>query len=310
MGADRDQREGSKPDEGEARREDAPVERARRFAVVGDPVAHSKSPRMHAAAFRSLRMPHTYEAIRVAPEELGRVVRELREGKYDGLNVTVPHKEKVLAFVDEVDPSARAVEAANTLVRNASGTVVAHNTDVPALVAELRDLAPARNASAWGQKQALVLGSGGAARAAVVALAVIGARLITVRARNVERATKLGELVMRAGAPALLRAQPLAATDQDDGFGVVVQTTSCGMEGGPPGEAVSGAIDWDRLAPDTVVLDAVYSPPETLFLRAAFRRGLPMKNGLGMLTAQGALAFESWLGVRAPRDVMRAALVS
>ncbi|WP_394847246.1 shikimate dehydrogenase [Pendulispora brunnea] len=282
----------------------------RRFAVIGDPVAHSKSPRMHGAAFRALGLPHTYEAVRVGPDELEGLVRDLRAGKYDGVNVTVPHKERVLAFVDELDPSARAVGAGNTLVRQENGAVVAHNTDVPALVAELRELAPERDAEGWAEKQALVLGSGGAARAAVVALAVMGVRLITVRARSVERATTLAELVMRAGAPALLRAQPLAPSEDDGGFNVIVQTTSCGMEGAAPGEAVSGAVDWDRLAPDAVALDAVYSPPETPFLRAAFGRNLRVKNGLGMLTAQGALAFELWLGVRAPREVMRAALVS
>ncbi|WP_394822877.1 shikimate dehydrogenase [Pendulispora albinea] len=288
----------------------ASQDRARRFAVIGDPVAHTKSPRMHGAAFRALNLPHSYEALRVLPGDLERVVQQLRARTYDGLNVTVPHKENVLAFVDELDPSARAVGAANTLVCNPNGSVVAHNTDVPALVAELRELAPERTVEAWGEKQALVLGSGGAARAAVVALAVMGVRLITVRARSVDRATKLSELVMRAGAPALLRAQPLAATEHDGGFGVVVQTTTCGMEGGPPGEAISGAVDWDRLASEAVALDVVYSPPETPFLRAAFGRGLRVKNGLGMLTGQGALAFELWLGVRAPRDVMRAALAS
>jgi shikimate 5-dehydrogenase len=111
--------------------------RALRFAVIGDPIAHSKSPAMHLAAFRALGLPHRYEARRVTAAELPGVVQELRDGRYDGLNVTVPHKEAVLALADERGADLRA---ANTLVRTPDGRVVAHNTDVPALVEELRDL--------------------------------------------------------------------------------------------------------------------------------------------------------------------------
>ena len=200
--------------------------------------------------------------------------------------------------------------AANTLVRTDDGAIFAHNTDVPALVAELRSLAPERDGAAWGAKEALVLGSGGAARAAVMALAIVGAKLITVRARSLERAALVSGIVSKAGAPTLVREQPLTATENDGAFGVVVQATSAGMTHADAGEAVSGAVDWDRLAPDAVALDVVYAPPETHFLRAAFARGLRTANGFGMLTGQGALAFEMWLGVRAPRDAMRAALVS
>jgi shikimate dehydrogenase len=286
-------------------------ERVRHFAVIGDPVAHSKSPRMHGAAYRALGMPHTYEALRVDVDGLPTVMRALREGKYDGLNVTVPHKQRVMEYVDLVDPSARAVGAANTLVRSSDGTLVAHNTDVPALVAELRALAPERaDDAAWATKEALVIGSGGAARAAVMALAIAGARLITVRARALDKAARLAEEVMRSGAPVLIREQPLRATPKDGSFGTIVQATSAGMEGADAGESVSGAVHWDLLTSDTVALDVVYAPPETHFLRAGFSRGLRVANGFGMLTGQGALAFELWLGVRAPRDVMRAALVS
>ncbi len=259
----------------------------RRFAVVGDPVAHSKSPLMHAAAYRQLGMPHVYEAVRVDAAGLPAAVQALRDGAWDGLNVTVPHKQRVLALVDEVDPSAAAAGAANTLVRSPAGRVVAHNTDAPALAAELEALAAP--ASLRGA-QALVLGSGGASRAAVAALERLGAAPVLVRARA------LGNWA--------------ASAAEESRTMAVVQATSAGMTGADPGEVAAAAVAWDALPAGAVALDVVYAPPETPFLRSARERGLRCDNGLGMLARQGALAFSLWLGVPAPLEVMRAALGS
>jgi shikimate dehydrogenase len=259
----------------------------RRFAVVGDPVAHSKSPAMHAAAYRALGLPHTYEAVRAAPEELEEVFRALRDGRWDGLNVTVPHKQHALALADDVDASAASTGAANTLVRTPDGRIAAHNTDTPALAAELRELSAPRGIAG---SQALVLGSGGASRAAVAALADLGARPVLVRARAHGN---------WAPSPA-----------QESSTLAVVQATSAGMTGADPGEIAASAVAWDALPADAVALDVVYVPPLTPFLRAARARGLRCANGLGMLARQGALAFELWLGVAAPLEVMRAALTT
>lgn len=256
----------------------------RRFAVIGDPVAHSKSPAMHAAAYRALGLPHTYEAVRVEAGDLPGIVQALREGVYDGLNVTVPHKQRVLSLVDEVNPSAAGAGAANTLVVAEGGRIVAHNTDAPALAAELLALAGRRDLRGV---HALVLGSGGAARAARTALVHLGAT-VEVRARA------NGNLAPSAEAETTTL--------------VVVQATSAGMTGADRGEPVADAVAWDALPADAVALDVVYAPPETPFLRAAAARGLRRTNGLGMLARQGALAFELWLGVPAPVAVMRAAL--
>lgn len=261
----------------------------RRFAVVGDPVEHSRSPAMHAAAYRALGLPHAYEAVRVAPAELARVVQALREGRYDGLNVTVPHKVAALALADAV--AVPGTVAANTLARAADGRVVAHNTDVPALVEELRVLAGPD--APWASRRALVLGSGGAALAAVAALRVLGATDVAVRART-------------PGATVTQPWQPSAASET--ATLAVVQATSAGMTGADAGDAVAAVVAWEALPADAVALDVVYAPPETPFLRAARARGLRCANGLGMLARQGALAFELWLGVPAPLEVMRAAL--
>jgi shikimate dehydrogenase len=263
---------------------------SRRFAVIGDPVAHSKSPAMHAAAYRALGLPHAYEAVRVAAGDLPRVVAALREGTYDGINVTVPHKEAVLALVDAVDESVESVGAANTLVR-VDGRVVAYNTDARALAQELRDLAGPRS---WPEGAALILGSGGAARAALAALR--GDLGVT-------------EIVLRARSSRGLPTAPLRASSATDARVItVVQATSAGMHGAAPGEPVADAVAWEALPAEAIALDVVYAPPDTPFLRAARARGLRCANGLGMLARQGALAFELWLGQPAPLDAMRAAL--
>jgi len=286
-----------------------------RFAVIGDPVGHSKSPRMHGAAYAALGLAHTYEALPTRAAEVASRVAAVRGGAYAGLNVTVPHKQAVLEHVDAIDESARAVGAANTLVRDREGRVVAYNTDVPALAAELTRLAPERDAAGWADAGGLVLGSGGAARAAIAALARLGARRICVRARSLEKGRALEEVFRptpdasgRAAVRIDVVVEPIDAGDRDARFGAIVQATSAGMRGADDGESVARAVAWSALSPDAVALDVVYAPPETPFLRRAKGRGLRADNGFGMLVGQGALAFELWLGVRPPLDVMRAAL--
>lgn len=265
---------------------------------------------MHGAAFRALALPHSYEAVRVSATELPRIIGELREGRFDGLNVTVPHKERVLPLVDVLDEGTRLAGAANTLVRRGDGSVVAYNTDAPALAAELRRVAGSEGHSnpEWATARALVLGSGGAARAAILALwAHLGVRDIAVRARSFADA---------AWRHAFLATSPCPVTPQlwtpsvetESAAAVLVQATSAGMRGAAPGEEVANAVAWDHVSTGAVALDVVYSPRDTPWLRAARGRGLRCDDGLGMLARQGALAFELWLGTAAPFDVMRATL--
>jgi len=191
---------------------------------------------MQAAAFQALGLPHTYEALRVTADELPGVVAMLRGGTYDGLNVTVPHKERVLSLVDVLAPSAKVAGAANTLVRGDDGRVVAHNTDGPALAAELRRLG---SALAWSDVRALVLGAGGAARAAVTALGVhLGVRDIVVRARAFADVARRDAFVRTA--PCTVGPQSWAPSPESEARTfAVVQATSAGMRGGDPGEDVA-----------------------------------------------------------------------
>jgi shikimate dehydrogenase len=272
----------------------------RRFAVVGDPVSHSKSPVMQGAAMRALGLPHTYEAVRANAEQLPEVVQKLRDGFYDGLNVTVPHKERVLALVDELDPSARVAGAANTLVRGDGGRLVAHNTDAPALAAELRRLA-ARESWPSGAR-ALVLGSGGAARAAVTAIGVhLGVRDIAVRARSFVDPARRDAFMATAPCPIAPQAWTASAEDEARTL-LVVQATTAGMRGADPGDEVAGIVAWGALPANAVAIDVVYAPRNTPWLRAARARGLRCDDGLGMLARQGALALELWLRALGAED--------
>jgi len=292
--------------------------KALRFAVIGSPVVHSKSPRMHEAAYRALGMPHTYERLETTDAELPSRVEALRRGELDGLNVTVPHKRRVLSLVDEVHASARATGAANTLVRTPEGRIRAHNTDTPALADELAQLAGRRDA--FRGRSAVVLGTGGAARAAIVALAShLGVARIIVRGRAlgetahaVAYVRQLDALLAAGGGPGVavaLGAEGLEPPQrEDDTLGAVVQATSCGMSGGPPGALVAEAVKWAEVPSDAVAIDVVYAPEETPFVAAARARGLRTDSGLGMLARQGALAFELWLGTPPPLDVMFATL--
>jgi len=268
---------------------------------------------MQAAAMRALGLPHTYEAVHATAAELPRVVQELRDGRFDGLNVTVPHKERVLSLVDALDPSARVAGAANTLVRTGDGRLIAHNTDAPALAAEVRRLQGAREWPAGSR--ALVLGSGGAARAAVAALgqgvgAHLGFRDIAVRARSFADAARRDAFVTTAPCP--VSAELWAPSAEGEARTVVlVQATSAGMRGASAGDEVAEVVAWSALPGAAVALDVVYSPRDTPWLRAARARGLACDDGLGMLAGQGALALELWLGGfpgPSPIDAMRAAL--
>ncbi|MCL2779409.1 MAG: shikimate dehydrogenase [Polyangiaceae bacterium] len=271
---------------------------------------------MHAAAYRALGMPHTYEAIETSVAEVESRVEALRRGEFAGLNVTVPHKVRAMELADSVDAIARIAGAANTLVRGDGGRITAHNTDVPALAGELVRLAEERggNEDTFRGTTALVLGAGGAARAAIAALAsVLGVARIIVRDITFphQAFTEQMQRVLSAatGTRLEITAEPLApARAEARDLSAIVQATSCGMSGGAPGAIVVDAVGWDTVANTAVALDVVYVPRNTPFVEHARSRGLASGNGLGMLARQGALAFALWLGQKAPFEIMCACL--
>lgn len=284
--------------------------RALRFAVLGHPIGHSLSPAMHGAALAALALPHRYEAIDVPDDaSLRERVEEVRQGILAGANVTLPHKVAVLSMVDEVDESARAIGAANTLVRS-RGRVVAQNTDIAGLADDLRSLD-------LTARKATVIGAGGAALAAIAALKSLGAEEITVTSRSF---TSTEAILSSRAAKALSRlgAEPIPfpmamglalfhekAAESD----VIVQATPAGMLGGSSGESVAGIVPFRRMKKSALAYDLVYNPETTPFLGRAREAGLRARGGIGMLARQGAHAFRLWLDVAPDVAIMqRAAL--
>lgn len=265
------------------------------LALIGHPVEHSRSPAIHGAALRALGIDAAYLAFAVPEERLGAAIAGLRALGARGINVTIPHKRSVIAHLDAIDADARAIGAVNTIVRDAE-RLVGTNTDAMGLVRSLHDA----GCDPLGTS-ALVLGSGGAARAAVVGLTRAGASTVTIAARRLARAE---ELAAELGGATSIRATDLASV-RGDGIDLVVQATSATMAG--DAEAFARALPIDALPDHATVIDLVYAPLETTVLRLARARGLRGVDGLGMLLHQAALSLERWLGVSAPIDVMRAA---
>lgn len=269
------------------------------LALLGHPVGHSRSPAIHTAAIEALGLDAAYLAFDVAPDALGDAVAGLRALGARGANLTVPHKQAVIPLLDAVEPSAAAIGAVNTIVRDGARLVGA-NTDAPGLV---RSLADAGFDTAGAH--VLVVGAGGAARAAAVGLAEAGAAHVTVAARRLDAAEALaGSLAVPAPVRAVeLGALPLGQVD------LLVQATSATM-GLDADDGFARALGLERLPDHATVIDLVYAPLETTVLRAARARGLRAVDGLGMLVWQAALAFERWLGVAPPIAAMRAAALS
>jgi shikimate dehydrogenase len=252
--------------------------------VIGWPIGHSRSPLIHNYWIKEHGLDAEYRREAVPPGELVAFVAHLSERGYVGANVTVPHKEAVLAL-SEPDERARAVGAANTLWLE-GGRLRATNTDVEGFIANLDATAPG-----WdrGVGSALVLGAGGAARAVVFGLLERGIGRICLVNRTAERAAalraKFGD-----------RVEPAAWSEVDARLaeaGLLVNTTSLGMAGQPP-----LTIDLARLPAGAVVGDLVYVPLETALLTAAKARGLRAVDGLGILLHQAVGGFQRWFGVR------------
>ena len=254
--------------------------------VIGDPVAHSRSPAMHNAAFAALDLDWVYVAFPVTRGDGTAAVSAVRALGLAGLNVTMPHKADAAAGCDDLAPDAAALGAVNTVV-NADGALVGHSTDGDGFLHALAD----EGVTVAGRR-ALVLGAGGAGRAIAHALGRAGAA-VTVAARRPEAA---GEAAALAPGGVAIGLDDLAVGQ----FDVIVNATSLGMQGEPP------PFDTARLHEDQFVFDTVY-PADTPLLIEARARGLRAAGGLGMLVHQGALSFALWTGVTPPLDIMRAA---
>jgi shikimate dehydrogenase len=253
--------------------------------VIGWPVAHSKSPLIHRFWLERMGLEGDYSLFPVPPENLEAFLKGLPAIGLRGVNVTIPHKVAVMKYLDDLDDSAVAVGAVNTIKLFPDGRLGGANTDIDGIFAPL-------TACPVKDREVIILGSGGAARAALVAAFSLGAGWVTIVARDTEKAMSLLQEAGQRGT-VLPWGGPLPESPE---AALLFNATSLGMAGQPPLD-----IGLSVLPDDAVVFDAVYVPLETDLLRSARARGLKTIDGLEMLIGQAALAFEIFFGEAPPR---------
>jgi shikimate dehydrogenase len=282
------------------------------LGLTGYPLHHSLSPRIHAAALRDHGLQGDYQLYPVEDADgLQELLNRVRQGSLQGLNVTIPHKGSILSLLEELTPTARAIGAANTIFCR-DGQLVGENTDTAGFLADL-------DRFRWSQSKnqtqvALVLGSGGSARAVVYALARSGWQ-VSIAAQRREQAQELVETFQSGNGDGVstseikqltaIHLDEASLSGMDSAPGLIINTTPLGMF---PHQDAS---PWpkDLVFPiGATVYDLVYNPAETALIRAAQEGGLRVANGLGMLVEQAALSFEIWTGLDAPREAMRQAV--
>ena len=262
-------------------------------AVLGDPIGHSRSPRLHGHWLARYGIAGAYVPLRVAPADLLATLDLMPRLGFVGCNVTIPHKEAVLALAATVTPTARRIGAANTLTFGAGG-FEADNTDALGFTSNILEARPD-----WRPRRVAVLGAGGACRAVVVALQDQGATEIRIANRSPDRARALAAEFGLVAVDWADRAAMLAGCD------TLVNTTALGMAGQP---ALDIALD--ALPETALVTDLIYTPLETPLLAAARARGNPVVDGLGMLLHQAVPGFQRWFGHRPQVDsALRAAVL-
>lgn len=252
--------------------------------VCGFPIGHSKSPVLFAHWLREHGIPGHYVPLRIAPDAFETVLRALPSAGFRGVNVTVPHKQAALALADSASAAARTIGAANTLVFHQEGAIEADNTDAYGFLANLRAGAPG-----WlpASGPAVMLGAGGAARAAAHVLLEAGVPALRIANRTRDRAE---ELAAHFGA----RVEVVDWSAREaaiDGAATIVNATSLGMLGKPPLD-----LRLDAAPSAALVTDMIYNPLVTPLLAAARARGMPTVDGLGMLLHQARPGFRAWFG--------------
>ena len=266
--------------------------------IFGYPLAHSVSPAFQQAAFDYYSLPVRYQAWPVPADRLEDEVRKLRGAEYLGANVTVPHKVSVRAYLDDYDPWARSVGAVNTIAREGD-SLIGYNTDSYGFIRSLKESGGFDPQA----KRVLILGAGGAARAAAFGLARENIASLTIANRTLERAQSLSHDIQ--GQFANVTAIPLAAAALEEASAntdLIVNCTSVGMShGGMEGRT---PLEANLIPSDALVYDMVYNPPQTPLLVEARKAGAKTLGGLPMLIHQGAASFERWTGRDAPLEVM------
>lgn len=276
--------------------------RTKVIGIFGYPVAHSFSPVMQNRAFEVTKLDYCYVPFPVAPGEVEKAVSAVRALGMRGVNVTIPHKEAVIPYLDVLSVDAEIIGAVNTIV-NYDGRLTGFNTDGLGFLEAMR----VETGQTPDDKKVTLIGAGGAARAVAVQMALAGAKEIRIINRNLARADQI-KAVLDAKTGCITKTMPFNSeefTETIKDTDILINSTPVGMY---PNIDAPSVVEPQLLHSRMLVCDLVYNPPETSLLKAARNRGATTLPGLGMLLYQGALAFKLWTEVEAPVEEMKAAL--
>ncbi len=268
------------------------------LGLIGYPLGHSLSPRIHTAALQACRLQGDYSLFPIHPDDqqgLKDLLARVRSGEITGLNVTIPHKQNVIPLLDELTPTAQAIGAVNTIYLR-DNKLIGHNTDAQGFITDLKR---ATNSAFCTPHSALVLGAGGSARAVVYALLNDGWN-VTIAARRIEQAQQLA-LSFPNYQLQITNYSSFIFYAKHSSFILLVNATPIGMT---PNIDQSPLPENITLSQHTIIYDLVYNPRETKLVKDARAQGLSAATGLGMLIEQAALAFEIWTGHNPPREIM------
>ncbi|MBU0468771.1 MAG: shikimate dehydrogenase [Candidatus Omnitrophica bacterium] len=275
------------------------------YGLVGYPLGHSLSPLMHNAAFEALEVDALYKLFPLEEEELEGFFKDLKDefSPIFGLNVTVPYKEKVVQYLDNVDPLVDKIKAVNTILINDERKLIGYNTDAPGFLAHLSEIGFKSE-----DKNVAILGAGGAARAIVSVLCLIVERPKTIKLYDIDKG-KADLLIKDIGE--MINVDIVETVNSIDDLNIeladlLINATPIGMKEDDP-----CLVDEGLLHSDMLVYDLIYNPAETELLRMAREKGAQVSNGLGMLYYQGVLAFQHWAGQEIDqniKNIMREAL--
>lgn len=273
--------------------------RAELTGVFGDPVDDNPTGVVEEAAFAAKNLNYRYLTIKVLPENLRKAMDSVKIFGMKGINLTMPHKIKVLPYLDELSPAAEIIGAVNTVIQK-EGKLFGENTDGKGFVTALKN-----SGETLDKKNVTILGAGGAARAIAVECALNGVAHINIINRSIEKGEELASLIQMktdSSAKYLNWKNNMAIPSDTD---ILINATSIGFS---PNVTDKPDIDYTTITPEMCVCDVIFNPAETIFLKSAAENGAKTITGLGMLVQQAALNFTLWTGVEAPVDVMEDAL--
>ena len=273
--------------------------RAELTGVFGDPVDDNPTGVVEEAAFAAKNLNYRYLTVKVLPEDLGKAMDSVRIFGMKGINLTMPHKIKVLPYLDELSPAAKIIGAVNTVIQK-DGKLYGENTDGKGFVTALKN-----SGETLEGKKVTILGAGGAARAIAVECALNGASHINIINRSAGKGEGLASLIQSETSSSAQYLTWKSSMEIPADTDILINATSIGFS---PNVTDKPDIDYSTITNQMCVCDVIFNPVETIFLKAAAANGAKIVTGLGMLVQQAALNFTLWTGVEAPVRVMEEAL--